>query len=374
MRLLILLLFPLIVFAQTPTPTPLLVDRIGVNTPGPLVPLHFTVKYPADTTSSEELIRFTTPTGTDVNGIVHHPFQFYQRTTMFGNDRTDSVGWGFTPADQPQAAPSLAFLMEDAFAGGGPNQQFELHLQLQTPEGGGDRPWTWTFDRVNGDTAVYTSAKVIGFGTGKLTQASNGLLLTNTAFQANLLNGPFQFRGNAFTFETLDNNGASHKQVSIRPYPTDSQKSWLLFGVPSGGNGGIVGVTDGVAIKGNSLTNGHVHSGRLNAYGLNSSTTPKVVIDENVWLAAGQTFYFSPSGNAQDSASDLAINRSGESTLLVRNPLTGARATVDAVFNINTYGGGAYKVNGVSGVTVSGSECKITSITAGIITGATCVP
>lgn len=251
MKLIFLLLIaPITLCAQTPTPTPVLsADRIGINEPNPSVPLEIKVRYPANETHSEELIRFVTPTGT-VGGITHHPFQFYQRSTVFGDDRTDSVGWGFAPAGSPQGAPSLAFIMEDSF-GAGDTANYELHIQLATPDGGGDRPWTWTFNRKSGDSAVFTSARNIHFRTAPITLAANAFLMSDTEIQLNMLSGPFRVVSDSTIFQTSTNAGANAKQIRILPHPDDADLSRLTFGDSSGI--GLANVGNELEIKRNGV-------------------------------------------------------------------------------------------------------------------------
>lgn len=246
MKILLVIIFAsLTTFAQTT----ITADRIGVNTTTPSVPLEIKVQYPANTTASEELIRFVTPTGTH-NGITHHPFQFYQRSTVFGDDRTDSVGWGFAPIASPQGAPSLAFIMEDSF-GTGDDANFELHIQLATPDGGGDRPWTWTFNRKTGDTGVFTSARNIQFRTAPITQPANALLLSDTEIQLNMLSGPFRVVSDSAIFQTKDNEGANMKQIRISPHPNDSGLSRLTFG--DAGGVGLANINNELEVKRNGI-------------------------------------------------------------------------------------------------------------------------
>ena len=342
--------------------------KVGINTATPGTSLDIRVTYPVDTTSSQELIRFVPPNG-------HDPFQFFHRTTLFGNDQTNSVGFGFGPAGSPQGSPSFGWLMEDTFGGGNnPNEaQFELHYHVETPAGG-DRPLTVNTNRLTGYTRWTTSAPEIHFYTGRLTQTNvNELHLSPAEILTMGITGPIRSIGTK-VFQTINNGGDSSKQISIRPLPGDSTTSWLLFGNTVGGVSlGKMGQGFAFYRSGQSLSAGESHAYRYYAYGPEYNTPPLVSLGDGLRLAAGRAVVFSTTTNPE-GMTDLQLTRGNSATLLVSNPGTGARATVDAVFNVNTFGGGVYKANGAAGVTVSGSDCKITQITAGIITAATCVP
>lgn len=343
--------------------------NVGINDSSPAVPLQIKVRYPINTTSSEELIRFITPNG-------HDPFQFYQRTTLFGNDQTNSVGWGFSPAGSPQGAPSLSWIMEDTFGGGtDPNEaQFEMHVQAATPLGGGDRPLTMNVNRLTGRTRWTWSAAEQHFYAGQLAQTGvNEFHVAEAGIMTIGRTAPIRNIG-ITKFETLDNGGADNTQISIRPFPTNSATSWLLFG-NTGGGVSLAKFGQGFAFfrGGSALSAGESHAYRFYAYGPQYGGQPLLAVSDGFKLAAGRAIYFSSSANPE-GASDLHLTRSGVGALLISNPTTGARAVLDASFNANTFGGGGYKTNGVPGVTVSGSSCKITQISAGIITAATCTP
>lgn len=324
---------------------------LGNNTPVPLVPLHFTVRYPVDTTAAEELIRFTTPTGTH-GGITHHPFQFYQRTTVFGADRTDSVGWGFCPVGSPQGNPSLAFLMEDSF-GTGAAANFELHIQYQNTTGAiGNRPWTWTFNRVTGDTFVGTSCQLITFNTGFIGDlTTNNVTFDNTHFEFNVLNGSFDLHSDDTKFNTISSAGDTAKRISILPFPTDSSLSWLIFGSIAGG-GPSMARQSATQLRfygnGNSLNPGTLEAGVFYSYGTAAfAAAPISALDGDLRFSAGLSIYFTANANPY-VAEDVRITRSGVATLQMRNPQTSAASILDGIFDITTAGvGGMYKANGV---------------------------
>lgn len=220
--LLLLLCFAAFTFSQSPSPSPtpsvLGADKLGLNTPSPAVPLHFSVHYLVNTTASEDFIRVSAPNG-------HDPFGFYHRTTLFGDAQTNSVGFGFFPVGASQGAPSMVFLMEDNFGGGDnpDNAQSELHIQIAATDTGlAQRPWTWNFNRKTGAARVVTSAASQEFYSG-----ANVIKLNPTEV---LIESPLRVRSNSVSFETFDNSGAGAKQLWIVPYPSDSSTSFLRFG------------------------------------------------------------------------------------------------------------------------------------------------
>jgi len=312
------------------------INNLGINTPEPAVPLHITVSYPPATTASQDLIRFTPPND-------HDPFHFYHRTTLFGNDTMNSVGWGFGPAGDVQGAPSFAFLMEDSF-GTPPNSQFELHLQVAPTEAPVYRPWTWAIHRQTG-VAEFAQTARSHFYSG-----ANQFHITNAELHGV---GPTRLQGDSFIFQTSNNAGANAKQIRIVPHPHDAATSWLVFGDTSSGVS-LAKFNSGFAFYrgGSSLAAAELHGYRYFAYGPNFGITPSTMIGDRVGLAAGRTVSFSSSTNPEGSA-DVTLVRTGVGLLQVENPLTGLGAEVRAK-SYNTNGGGSYKVGGVK---VVGNQC-----------------
>jgi|GEM_PF-4846445 len=312
-------------------------NNLGINTPAPVVPLHITVTYPPATTASQEMLRFTPPNN-------HDPFQFYHRTTIFGNDITNSVGWGFFPAGDVQGPPGLAFLMEDSF-GTPPESQFELHLQVAPTEAPASRPWTWAIHRRTGAAEVVQTAR------SHFYSGANALHITNDEL---LGVGPVRLQGNSFIFETLANGGAHDKQIRIVPHPTDAATSWLLFGDTSSGSSiGRGGQGFNFYRGGASLGAAELHSYRYFAHGPTFGGTPLTMIGDRIGLAAGRSVSFSSSTNPEGGA-DVTLTRTGVGLLQVENPTTGLGAEVRAK-SYNTNGGGSYKVGGVK---VVGAQCS----------------
>lgn len=325
------------VFKLTKAGNANVINKLGINTPTPAVPLHITVTYPPATTASQEMIRFTPPNN-------HDPFQFYHRTTIFGNDTTNSVGWGFFPAGDVQGPPGFAFLMEDSF-GTPPESQFELHLQVAATEAPVYRPWTWAIHRRTGAAEVVQTAR------SHFYSGATQLHITN----AELLGvGPTRLQGNSFIFETAANAGAPAKQIRIIPHPTDAATSWLVFGDTSSGVSlGKSGSGFAFYRDGTSLRAAELRSYRYYAYGPTYGGTPLTMMGDRIGLAAGRSVSFSSSTNPEGGA-DVTLTRTGVGLLQVENPTTGLGAEVRAR-SYNTNSGGSYKV---SGVKVVGAQCS----------------
>lgn len=336
-----LLLAPLTVLAQSPTPTPTIItaDKIGINTTPTNALLHMKTTYPAGVTAGTEMISFETPTGANL-------FSMNISSTLQGDNPTDDVfTWGFNVGDVKPNEPSLHFAMESAF-GFGDTSNYEVHLEIHPLDGGVLRPWTWALNRKTGRASVVTKAETsFAFGSSVFQVLADEVI--SNAPQTRI-------RGNAI-FETEDNGGNGDKQIQIRPHPTDSSRSWLLMGGISNG-ASLFGDSSGVNVRRNgaSLNNGDVRAGRFFSYAAGSGTTAKVAIDDNVWIANGGALLFSASENAQDFSQDVAFIRDSASTVRVMNPQNGGIGTVKGSFDVNTSSGGAYKTNGVK---VVGAQC-----------------
>jgi hypothetical protein len=324
------------VFKLTNTGNAIVINNLGINTPNPVVPLQITVTYPPKETASQEMIRFTPPND-------HDPFQFYHRSTIFGNDLTNSVGWGFGPAGDVQGSPSFAFLMEDSF-GTPPEAQWELHLQIAPTEAPVYRPWTWTIHRRTGAAEVVQTAR------SHFYSGANQLHVTNDEL---LAIGAMRVQGNSFIFETTENGGASAKQLRILPHPSDAASSWLVFGDTASGVS-LGKSAQGIAFYrgGTSLDAGELHSYRYFAYGPTFGGAPLTMIGDRVALAAGRSVSFSSTASAEGGA-DVTITRTGVGVLQIENPITGLGAEIRAK-SYNTNGGGSFKINGTK---VVGAPC-----------------
>lgn len=198
------------------------IKQLGINTPNPTASLHITPTYADGVTVAENVIWFPTPNG--------NAFGFNLSQTLQGADPNDDVMmWGWNVDSSIVGEPTLRFSMERAF-GSGPSN-YEIHIEVITPTGGADRPWTWTIDRDTGATLVATSAASMNFTTGQLGETGkNGLTMTNSEVIFEVPNGGVRFLTDNITFETLDNGGAPAKQMRIEPFPSDSERSWLLLG------------------------------------------------------------------------------------------------------------------------------------------------
>lgn len=325
-----------------------ILGKLGINTATPGAPLQITVTYPVNTTSSQEMIRFTTPTGIDLNGITHHPFSFVQRTTMFGDDRTDSVSWGFNPIGAPDSSPSFHWKMEDAFAGGA-GQQFELHFETSTTGGGPDRPFTMNVNRDTGDTNWFVAAVHQGYGAGKIgdTTANNFVLDKTDGLTVNIIDsGGFAVNADVITFNTLASGSSPSEQISIHPFPSNSAQPRLVFGDAAVGGSGIsMARNDASSMRlysgGSDLNPANWRAGTFLAYGNTWTTNPSMQMGGDMRIAAGIPIYFAQSADPNDV--DIQIHRSGATTLSI-SAFSGGAATVQATFNTVT--GGGYKFNG----------------------------
>lgn len=260
-------------------------ERIGINTSTPRALIDLAVTYPVDTTTSEVMVMFKTPT------VGHDPWQIYQRSTMFGADRTDSIGMGFAPVGATQGTPHFQLIWEDQFGqGADPPGQFEFHLQCATPNfpgtGDGDRPLTVNVNRDTGRTRWTISAAEFAVYAGYLAQTGVNEFHVDDVFgvYAILPTGdPFRVVSEVTRFETNNNGGGLSKQISIRALPSDDTISWLLFGDPSPGANTISMYKDASSADlyfqsgGEDLTDGaKLHTWRLTATGFLSS--PSILV------------------------------------------------------------------------------------------------
>ncbi|MGH9872474.1 MAG: hypothetical protein ACRD9S_08410 [Pyrinomonadaceae bacterium] len=316
--------------------------RIGINKAAPRAPIDISVTYPSDTSSGEAMIMFKTPTG-------HDPFQIYQRTTTFGDDRTDSVGMVFAPEDAPQGTPSFGLLFEDSFGVGAP--RFEFHLQTINTAGQADRPLTVNVNRRTGDTNWVTSAAGIFFTTGHLADlTANGVSWTNEELLFDVKNGKWRTRSDSIIFETLNNGGSSSKQIGVFPFPEDNQQSWLVFGTHGKGDNGVsIAMADATSFKffngGADLNPATLKSAAFFSYGNSWTANPAIKLQGDVRIAAGIPLYFSSTANPDDA--DVQLDRFAPGTLRVLNFNTGLPGTLNASFDVTTTSSAFYKANGI---------------------------
>jgi hypothetical protein len=207
-----------------------ILKKLGINNPFPSAAIHVRPTYTDGVTAGENVIAFTNPNG--------NSFAFNFSQTLQGNNPNDDVMmWGWNVDANTPNEPTLRFSMERQFG-----TVFEVHLESVTPQGGVQRPWTWTIDRTTGEAVFVTSGTSHFYGAGWLQQGGAEL---HIGLRETLSMGPFRQQSDSVVFETTANGGAPAKQLRIVPHPNDPAVSQLLFGDSNGiGVANIAGVLE----------------------------------------------------------------------------------------------------------------------------------
>lgn len=307
-----------------------ILKKLGVNNSSPSSLIHVKPTYLDGVTAAENVLEFTNPNG--------NSFAFNLSQTLQGNNpNNDVMFWGWNVDANTPNEPTLRFSMERQI-GLNPSN-FEVHLESLTPQGGGQRPWTWTIDRNTGTAVVVTSGTSHFYGAGWLQQGGAELHVFPASLAAV---GTFAHVGDVH-FETPANGGAPAKQIRMVPLPTDAARTAISFGGSAylANSGATVNVLNQYGAP------GKVGAGRV--------TVGNAGFDEflGIRVGSGQSIRFSTASDPFGAA-DATIARNGANSLNFYNPNGNAATTLNGSFNAVAQNGGSYKVNGTK---VVGAQC-----------------